>query len=74
MKFDIPIQTKTIVMANPAQNKKEEKDKKKTGLKADPETLHKTDPQNKRTGRRIKIHRLYSFLWICRSPILQSFL
>ena len=37
-------------MSNKPEDKKEDKDKKKTGLKADPETLHKTDPQDNMKG------------------------
>ena len=37
-------------MANTVKNKKEEKDKKLSGLKPDPETLHTTDPQEHMKG------------------------
>ena len=37
-------------MANQPKDKKEEKDKKDPLLKPDPETLHKTDPQDNMDG------------------------
>ncbi|HEX5654684.1 MAG TPA: hypothetical protein VFX58_16520 [Chitinophagaceae bacterium] len=37
-------------MANHPKEKKQDKEKKKNGLKADPETLHKTDPQENMEG------------------------
>ena len=37
-------------MENKPKDKKENKDKKKTGLAPDPETLHTTDPQEHMKG------------------------
>jgi hypothetical protein len=37
-------------MSNPKGDKKKEKDNKDSSLKPDPETLHKTDPQENMKG------------------------
>lgn len=37
-------------MSNPKDDKKKEKDNKDSSLKPDPETLHKTDPQENMKG------------------------
>jgi len=37
-------------MANPKDDKKKDKEKKDAPLKPDPETLHKTDPQDNMEG------------------------
>lgn len=37
-------------MSNPKGDKKKEKDNKDNSLKPDPETLHKTDPQENMKG------------------------
>lgn len=37
-------------MSNPKNDKKKEKDNKEGSLKPDPETLHKTDPQENMKG------------------------
>ena len=48
--MDIYLFSKTKNMANNTDDKKKEQDEKKSALRPEPETLHKTDPQENMKG------------------------